>query len=513
MPEQAILDVGADKQFHTINAAIAAANAMGGNADIRIAAGTYVNDGGSLADGINNVTIEGVGGMVIISDSSFNAGGKAAIVVGGQNIVLRNLDISGVTVPDGNGAAVRYDGGTLLLEHVHFHGNQNGLLGAPDPAGTITIRNSEFDRNGTEAGNTHNIYVGDIATFTLTDSYIHDANVGHEVKSRAENTVITGNYILDNAGSSSYSIDLPNGGNATITGNVIEQGANNQNRTINAYGEEGNLHSGNTVVFSNNTVINDDPNGAGSIWANNGASISGSGNMAWHASSLGSGVNPAGFTQLSARPTIDVPPQGAGVSGPSAPDDAASEPTSVRASGPMAGPTNGSTTGSTSGPSNEPVGGQQPAPNTPVPTFRFFDTIHGTQFLTSSSAERDAIIAGQGTLTYEGTGMGAVTLDPADANVASVYRFFDTSSGTHFFTTSAGERDSIVATRPDLIEEQANFAEHLSPADGDVGVYRFFNNGSGDHFFTQSATERATILATRADMVDEGIAFYAPGRV
>ena len=508
MPDQTVLDVGAGKQFSTIGAAIQAANAMGGNADIRIDAGSYVNDGGYLQDGIDNVTIEGVGGMAVITDPAFNAGGKAAIVTGGQNIVLRNLDISGITVPDGNGAAVRYDRGTLLLDHVHFHGNQNGLLSAPDLSGSITIQNSEFDHNGTDVGNTHNIYIGDIGTFTITGSYIHDANVGHEIKSRAENTIITNNYILDNTGTSSYSIDLPNGGNATITGNIIEQGINNQNRVINAYGEEGNRHVGTTVTFSNNVVVNDDANGAGSVWNNAGATITGSGNTVWHTANLGNGVDPGAFTQLSARPTIDPPPfQAAGASN-SAPSDGdgatpAPTPTPMPSSTPSSTPVNGVITAPTS----------QLPPNTAMPTFRFFDTVHGTQFLTSSVTERDAIIASHAPLTYEGTGMAAVTMDESDANVAPVFRFFDTNSGTHFFTTNADERASIAATRPDLIEEQANFAEHLTPVAGDVAVYRFFNSGSGDHFFTQSATERASILATRADMVDEGVAFYAPGHL
>ena len=273
MTDQTILSVGVGKQFATINAAIVAADQMGGNADIKVDAGSYTNDGGYLWDGINNVTIEGVGGVAKIVDPTYYAGGKAAIVTGGQNILLRNLDISGITVPDGNGAGVRYDQGTLTLDNVHLHGNQNGILGAADANGTITITNSEIDHNGTSAGNTHNIYIGDIAQFTLTNSYVHDANVGHEVKSRAENNTITGNRILDNSGTSSYSIDLPNGGNATITNNVIEQGANNQNHVVNAYGEEGSLHAGTTVTFSNNEVVNDDPNGAGPLWNNNGATI------------------------------------------------------------------------------------------------------------------------------------------------------------------------------------------------------------------------------------------------
>ena len=306
MSDETVLQVGAGKQFATINAAIAAADQMGGNADIKVDAGTYTNDGGYLWDGINNVTIEGVGGMVKIVDPTYYAGGKAAIVTGGQNIVLKNLDISGIAVPDGNGAGIRYDQGTLLLDNVHLHGNQDGILGAADATGSITIQNSEIDHNGTSAGNTHNIYIGDVAQFTLTNSYIHDANVGHEVKSRAENNTITNNRIEDNSGSSSYAIDLPNGGNATITGNVIEQGVNNQNHTINAYGEEGNLHAGTSVTFSNNVVVNDDAGGRGPVWNTSGNTITGSGNTVWNATDLGNGVSSSSFTALSSRPTLDT---------------------------------------------------------------------------------------------------------------------------------------------------------------------------------------------------------------
>lgn len=306
MSDQTILTVGTGKQFATIHDAIIAADQMGGNADIKVDAGTYTNDGGYLWDGVNNVTIEGIGGMAKIVDPSYYAGGKAAIVTGGQNIVLRNLDISGVTVPDHNGAGVRYDMGTLLLDNVHLHNNENGILANPDANGSITIQNSELDHNGTSAGNTHNIYIGDIAQFTLTNSYVHDANVGHEVKSRAENNTITNNRIQDNQGTSSYSIDLPNGGNATITGNVIEQGANGQNHTINAYGEEGSLHAGTTVTFSNNTVVNDNPYGTGPLWANNGATINGSGNTVWNLTDLGNGVSSSGFATLTSRPIVST---------------------------------------------------------------------------------------------------------------------------------------------------------------------------------------------------------------
>ena len=87
---------------------------------------------------------------------------------------------------------IRYEGGNLTLNNVYFHNNQDGLLGAADLAGTISINNSEFAFNGIGDGKTHNLYVGDIANLTITNSYFHDAIVGHEIKSRAENTTITG---------------------------------------------------------------------------------------------------------------------------------------------------------------------------------------------------------------------------------------------------------------------------------------------------------------------------------
>ncbi len=155
------------------------------------------------------------------------------------------------------------------------------------------------------------------------------------------------------------------------------------------------------------------------------------------------------------------------------------------------------------------VGG--PAAPASIDVFRFFDAAHGTQLLTQDRAERDAIVASRPDLHYEGVGLHA--LDPAHpgADAAPIYRFFDTSSGTHVLTASAAERDQILGTRPDLVfEPNSTLLEHVTPHAGDTPVYRFFDSQSGAHFFTADPGERASILATRPDMTLEGIAFYAP---
>jgi len=204
-------------------------------------------------------------------------------------------------VPDNNGAAIRYEGGDLTLADCFIHDNQEGLLGGPDADGTITINHSEFAFNGDGSGSTHGIYVGHIASFTLTDSYIHDTSEGHEVKSRAENNIITNNRIFDNNSTASYSIDLPNGGNAAITGNVIEQGPNTHNPAIFAWGEEGITHPG-MAFITNNLIVNDNPGGYGVLAA---SPVPFTDNRLWSLANLGA-VTAGGNTDLAARPTLDT---------------------------------------------------------------------------------------------------------------------------------------------------------------------------------------------------------------
>ena len=143
-----------------------------------------------------------------------------------------------------------------------------------------------------------------------------------------------------------------------------------------------------------------------------------------------------------------------------------------------------------------------------IPVYRFFDTRTGTQLLTSSTAERDTILATRPDLTSEGIAMGSTS--PEDPNAVPVFRFFDTGTGTHFFTASPSEKDALAVTRPGLVLERTSLYEHATAQIGDVPVYRFFEQTDGTHFYTDSAAERAAITASRPDMIFEGVAFYAP---
>jgi hypothetical protein len=58
-------------------------------------------------------------------------------------------------------------------------------------------------------------------------------------------------------GTSSYAIDLPNGGVSYVMGNTIQQGENTDNSQIVVYGAEGLNHSKNEIYVVNNTIVND----------------------------------------------------------------------------------------------------------------------------------------------------------------------------------------------------------------------------------------------------------------
>ncbi len=254
-----ILTVGPGKQYSTIHAAIAASH----NGDtIQVQAGTYTNDFASIN---TNITLEGVGGMVNMVSTVQIPNGKAILVTNG-NDTINNFSFSGAFVApsDANGEGIRYQAGNLVLNNDYFFNNQEGMLAAASATGTITINYCEFDNNGVSDpksagyGYTHNLYVGDIAQLTINNSYFHNANEGHEIKSRAENTTIQNSRIVDGpTGTASFSIDLPNGGNAVIKNNVIEQGPLSDNVMIIAFGEEGSIHAGSGLQVSGNQILND----------------------------------------------------------------------------------------------------------------------------------------------------------------------------------------------------------------------------------------------------------------
>jgi hypothetical protein len=260
-----VLRVGPSRPFTTIAAAAAAANT---GDTIEIDAGDYPDDVVVWRD--NSVTVRAVGGRAHVRGTRtipFESGndrnnGKGLWVVRGTNMRIENIEFSGARVTDENGAGIRNEGRNLTICNCIFRDSENGILGAA--IGQFTIEYSTFTNNGLgEVGRTHNLYVdegsnaGDRLVFRHNSSTL--ARIGHLLKSRArENWILYNRLLDDNGGTASYEIDIPNGGETYVIGNLIQQGPQTDNPTIIAYGAEG-LSGGRThaLYAVHNTIVND----------------------------------------------------------------------------------------------------------------------------------------------------------------------------------------------------------------------------------------------------------------
>lgn len=254
-----VLRVGPGQAYAKPCQAIAAAKA-GDIIDID-AAGNGTYDGDVCTWSTNNLTIRGSNGRAHIDAAGQSSGGKAIWVIAGNNTTIRNVELSGAAVPDRNGAGIRQEGAGLTVIGSYFHDNENGILTGVNLNSDIVIDSSEFSGNGDGSGFSHNMYIGNVRTFTLRYSWSHDSDIGHLVKSRANTNYILHNRITVQGGTGSYELDLPNGGRSYVIGNLIQQGPGSPNSAIVAYGEEGATNPNSHLFLVNNTIVNDKGSG------------------------------------------------------------------------------------------------------------------------------------------------------------------------------------------------------------------------------------------------------------
>ncbi len=177
----------------------------------------------------SNITIENIDVMDSPDGGSI---GKAAVYISGvNNITLRNMRISG------------------FKQH-----RANGIFGAGgNNSGTLKLENVELGDNGGNSGPEHNVYINSSAvdpnfTFHVVGSYSHGAYYGHQLKSRAQRTIVEGSYLAGRRADATmpqteaYLLDIPNGGVAVVRNNVFAKNysGDNSNGASLTFGVEGN---------------------------------------------------------------------------------------------------------------------------------------------------------------------------------------------------------------------------------------------------------------------------------
>jgi hypothetical protein len=237
-----------------------AARLAGDGDTIQVLPGDYVGDVAVLTQ--RSLHIRGVGARPVFHAGGAHAEGKAIWVVRNGNVTIENIEFRGARVPDQNGAGIRFEKGRLQVVDCSFVDNEMGILTSNDGDAELVVRNSSFAMAPHRPGDglTHLLYVGRIRRLEITGSRFAQGHRGHLIKSRAMESRIVGNDIVDGPlGEASYEIDLPNGGVALVADNRIGQAAGTNNLTMLSFGAEGHAWPRSSLELRDNVFRNDAP--------------------------------------------------------------------------------------------------------------------------------------------------------------------------------------------------------------------------------------------------------------
>lgn len=226
--------------------------------EVQLLAGNYRGQTAVITH--KRLVLRGVGGRPVLHAEGQSAEGKAILVVRGGDVRIENIEFRGARVRDRNGAGIRFETGRLLVERCAFFDNENGVLSGNEAGAELEIRDSEFGLAPAGTPLPHLIYVGRIARFTLTGTRVRGGQDGHLVKSRAIESRVQYNELVDGPGGrAAYELEFPNGGLAVVVGNTIGQSPGTSNPVIVSYGVEGadDRPRRHMLVMSHNTLINE----------------------------------------------------------------------------------------------------------------------------------------------------------------------------------------------------------------------------------------------------------------
>ena len=272
------LTVGLGGQYAHITDAVAVANSdsdLGNYYVVNLAPGTYINDFPTVLRPMTIQVDPAFAPQRAKLQATVPLPNQKGIILTFSSLTVRGLAFIGAQISNdlgGNGAGIRDQNpdntpASLVVDNSAFHDNQEGILQCCDAQETITITNSRFRNNGNSDPDffQHGIYINQAANLTVANSLFCGQLIGHDIKSRAAQTVVVGSQIYTgegapvwtgcHTGNASVNIEAPNGGIVVVAGNTLVQGPSAQNHKIVSYGAEGKSYANNSLTISKNSFV------------------------------------------------------------------------------------------------------------------------------------------------------------------------------------------------------------------------------------------------------------------
>ncbi|MGL5939803.1 MAG: peptidylprolyl isomerase [Waterburya sp.] len=156
------------------------------------------------------------------------------------------------------------------------------------------------------------------------------------------------------------------------------------------------------------------------------------------------------------------------------------------------------------------IGDVEPDPSNHGDTiYRFLNNDTGVHLYTASEVERDYILNNLPNYVSEGLAYASIDALTGNPEPQKVYRFLNSDTGTHLYTISEVEKQSVEANLDNYNLESESFYAYAESQPDTIPVYRFYNTQTGAHFYTPSEVERNVVEDTLPNYQSEGIAYYA----
>lgn len=138
--------------------------------------------------------------------------------------------------------------------------------------------------------------------------------------------------------------------------------------------------------------------------------------------------------------------------------------------------------------------------------FRFFNATTGAHFFTNNAAEKSHVMATYPAFRYESEAFYAYAQNAS--GLSPIYRFYNTRTGAHFYTINEAEKNYVISAYKDFNYEGESWYAQAGGGNGTTPLYRFFNTVTGAHFYTVSASEKDYVISAYSAFRYEGIAYY-----